>query len=54
MIKQPQAPFKTNTLTSLINKLPLIKKIRRTRKLKALKELEGLWADKDTSFFDKR
>ena len=41
-------------LRSFIDKLPLIKQARKKRKLKAIDELVGLWADKDTSFFDKR
>jgi len=54
MAKQLIETGKTNPLKKKLLKLSPTERIRLKKELKAIRELAGLWEDKDTSFFDKR
>jgi hypothetical protein len=51
---RPTEPVISNKNNTKIKSLSPIKALRRKRRLKAARALLGIWAEKDTSYFDKR
>jgi len=54
MAKQLMENRENQSLRKKLLKLSPVERIRLKKELKAIKELAGLWEDKDTSFFEKR